>query len=157
MSNLLHLIASLKAVKVTKWATGSEAEDWKDEMEDAEILQGANCVTSRRIKKNWLTGKMVDTGYHAVLLDLDVPHWLIESSTPGHSHLYVDVQVREKDYFELLDALAKCGIIETGYARASKMKGGTFLRLPWVKKEAPAPPTAVTIAPPQSPEKAWDW
>lgn len=141
---LLALLDKLKAVKVTKWATGSESEDWKDEMEDAEILQGANCVTSKRVNR-FFPGH--DTKRHAILLDLDVPAWLIESTTPGHSHLYIDVDVSEPLYFELLDLLAKMRVIEPGYARASKMKGGTFLRLPWVKKEpAPAPVPVVPAA-----------
>ena len=64
-----------------------------------------------------------------------MPAWLIPSSTPGHSHLYVDVSIREDAYFQLLDALANAGVIQRGYADASKRRGGTALRLPWIKKE----------------------
>jgi hypothetical protein len=57
------------------------------------------------------------------------------------------VAVREPAYFRLLDALAECGVIQPGYAEASKRRGGTALRLPWIKKpqeQAPAPKPAPT-------------
>lgn len=73
--------------------------------------------------------------YHAVLLDLDVPAYLVPSSTPGHSHLYVDVLVPKSELIELLEVLAKTGVIEQGYAEASIKRGRTCLRLPWVKKD----------------------
>ena len=86
---------------------------------------------------------------HALLLDLDVPAWLIPSSTEGHSHLYVDVKIPSRHYWPLLDALADAGVIQRGYANSSKHRGGTALRLPWVKKGEPsdiAPTPAVVPA-----------
>lgn len=79
-------------------------------------------------------------GVHAPVLDLDLPAKLVPSSTPGHHHLYIDIEVEQDKYWNLLDALADCGIIERGYANASKRKGGTFVRVPgvikpWVKKK----------------------
>lgn len=72
--------------------------------------------------------------YHKVLLDIDISAKLIPSSTEGHSHLYIDQMIEEETYFKLLDLLADCGIIQSGYAGASKARGHTSLRLPWVKK-----------------------
>lgn len=138
----LNLLSQLTLSKVTNWAKGgSDEEDWtSDEREDATVLDGANAATSKRKPRPFQSGE-----YHAVLLDLDIPAYLIPSSTPGHSHLYIDTAVPGENYFKLLDALADCGIIEQGYAHASKKKGATYLRLPWVKKgdmvEKPIAPT----------------
>lgn len=91
---------------------------------------------------------------HAVLIDIDYPAHLVESSTPGHYHLYLDVPggVKHEDYMELLAMLAKCKIIEQGYADVSIARGHSDLRLPWVSKddqkkhehnfEPPSEPTA---------------
>lgn len=72
------------------------------------------------------------------MVDLDVPATLIPSTTPGHSHLYIDVPVNWSDYQLLLDALALVGAVEPGYVQASKARGFTSLRLPWVKKRKTA-------------------
>jgi hypothetical protein len=76
---------------------------------------------------------------HKVLLDLDVPAKLIPSTTEGHSHLYIDIEVEDDKYIPLLKVLADVGIIEPGYAVASERRGHTSLRLPWVKKEGNSP------------------
>lgn len=73
-------------------------------------------------------------GMHAPALDLDVPHTLIPSSTPGHSHLYIDVPMSWWRYKRLLKALAKAGIIEKGFVKASIARGHTDLRVPWKGK-----------------------
>lgn len=75
---------------------------------------------------------------HKVVLDIDLPCRLIESSTPGHYHLYIDTPVPWIGYRNLLDALAAAGIIQPGYANASRDRGYTRLRLPWIRKR-PAP------------------
>lgn len=124
-NGLLSLIASLPTAKVLKWASNSDAVEM-DERVDATILEGANVVSSKR------SGHF--RNYHAILLDLDVPAWLVPSSSPGHSHLYIDVRAKEEHYFALLEALEKCGVVESGYVTVSKKRGATFLRLPWIKK-----------------------
>lgn len=136
MSNrLLGLIGSLTTMKVIRWAKGSDGASImeEDDREPASILEGANVVMSRR-ESGW--GR--DAKVHAVLLDLDVEHFYVPSSSEGHGHLYVNVFANEADYFELLDLLAKVGVLQKNYVEASKKKGGTFLRLPWVKKEGVA-------------------
>ena len=84
-----------------------------------------------------------DVPVHAVALDLDVPAYLVPSSTPGHSHLYVDVKVPHHRYMALLSALADAGVIEKGYAEVSIRRGHSDLRLPWVEKgdQTPERPT----------------
>jgi len=84
-------------------------------------------------KANLITSKLWN-GKHAPVLDLDVPHTLIPSTTPGHSHLYLDVELSWWRYKRLLKQLSLAGIIEPGYYRASKRRGFTAVRLPWVKK-----------------------
>jgi hypothetical protein len=134
--NLLNLLGNLTSWKVTRWATDSDGlENWEDGREPADIIDGANVVSSLRTDGTGLGMDLTAVNMHAVLLDLDVPAALVPSSREGHSHLYIDVRCYEEDYFNLLDALARCGVIEHGYASASKKKGGTFLRLPWIKKE----------------------
>ena len=78
------------------------------------------------------------TGYHTVMLDIDHPVRLVPSSTEGHYHLYIDHPIKEQVYFDLLRTMALAGVIEWGYYEASRARGGTHLRLPWVKKDLAA-------------------
>lgn len=86
----------------------------------------ANAVSSR------LQGTIGNL--HAPVLDIDYGARLIPSSTPGHSHLYLDVTVTWDEYVEVLEALAKCGLIEEGYKNAAIARGATFVRTPGTKK-----------------------
>lgn len=133
--NVLNLLANLRMFKVTKWDEDSSVTYSREEREPASITD-ANISTSIREDAE---------GHHAVLLDLDVPAYLVPSSTAGHSHLYVDVRVPQDRYFRLLDSLAECGVIQPGYAAASKHRGGTALRLPWVKKPENASATVTEL------------
>lgn len=87
----------------------------------------ANVVTSRVPDSGW-------PGVHRPVLDIDVPAALIPSSTPGHSHLYIDRKLSWPTYVKLLDALGQAGILEAGYVEASRERGHTAVRLPWVRK-----------------------
>ena len=73
-------------------------------------------------------------GYHYPCIDIDIPVRLVPSSTPGHSHLYVDKPITWDTYKNLLVALAEAGIVEGGYLDASVAQGGTTVRMPHVKK-----------------------
>lgn len=113
---------------------GGPAEDrFPAPVEDADV------VSSLRIKQP-LIDDPNGPETHALVLDIDHPAWLVRSSTPGHYHLYVDVPngIGRKNYERVLDALAVAGVIEPGYAGASKARGFTSVRLPWVKKEKTA-------------------
>lgn len=137
--NVLSLLANLRMFKVTTWDEDSNVTYSKEEREPAASIAEANVSTSIR-------EDCEDS--HALLLDLDIPAWLVPSSTEGHSHLYVDAKIPTSAYFALLDALADAGVIQRGYANSSKHRGGTALRLPWVKKpdtaEKPAPASPLT-------------
>ena len=84
---------------------------------------------------------------HVVAIDIDIPAHLVPSSTPGHSHLYIEVKggIPHHRYMALLSALADAGVIERGYADVSIARGHSDLRLPWVRKGQELP--TVEVAP----------
>ena len=72
---------------------------------------------------------------HKVVLDIDMPAVLLESSTPGHHHLYIDHEMTWENYKKLLRVMADVGLLEWGYIGASETRKHTALRLPWVRKD----------------------
>lgn len=86
------------------------------------------------IEEAELIASLQENGKHKPLLDIDFEAVTIESSTPGHCHLYINKELDWKDYKKLLNLLADLGIIEHGYRGASLARGYSALRLPWVKK-----------------------
>lgn len=85
-----------------------------------------------------ITSTSSSAGMHRPILDIDFPSALIPSTTPGHFHLYLDKEMPWDAYEELLQALGKAGILESGYVAASIARDYTSVRLPWIKKKAPA-------------------
>lgn len=71
---------------------------------------------------------------HAPTLDIDHVCHLVESTTPGHYHLYIDVAMSWEKYQNLLRALQEAGIIDFGYAELSIQRGASHLRKPDVPK-----------------------
>lgn len=106
-------------------------EHWDDYGENEEVRPVAASIEDATIITSAIEGREMR---HKILLDLDIPAKLIDSSTPGHHHLYIDHEMAWEDYLELLVALAKAGLVETGYVGASRERGFTALRLPWIKK-----------------------
>ena len=84
---------------------------------------------------------------HAPVIDLDLPCELIPSTTPGHFHLILGRLVPEREYWRLLVALADAGLVEHGYVSASRARGQTAIRLPWVKKKGGGMPVLTEGAP----------
>lgn len=74
-------------------------------------------------------------GWHTPMLDIDLPARLIESSSPGHYHLYIDKPMPWWKYKRLMRALMMAGIIEKNYYKMSVKRKGSHLRPPWVDKE----------------------
>lgn len=91
-------------------------------------------LTDSLAEANLLTSKVAGTEMHKPVLDIDLPAKLLPSSTPGHFHLLIDQEVSWEAYLHLLDALVVAGLIEPGYANASRERGYTAIRLPWVRK-----------------------
>lgn len=85
--------------------------------------QDANVVTS-----------LLSDGLHAPVLDIDFIAQLIESSTAGHFHLYLDKSMTWRKYRRLLKALGRAGILEPGYVRASLRRGHSAVRRPGIHK-----------------------
>jgi hypothetical protein len=91
--------------------------------------EAANLVSSFEIDKFG-----APTGMHLPAIDIDLPVRVVESSTPGHHHLYIDKPVTWDQYRMLLRVLEICGIVEKGYVDVSEKRGATFVRKPGVTK-----------------------
>lgn len=78
--------------------------------------------------------------YHMPVLDLDIEHVYYPSSTPGHAALLLNVQLPDDLHWKLIEVLEECGIIEPGFAEASRQRGYAAVRTPWTKKPKPATP-----------------
>lgn len=94
------------------------------------------CLPTDNVDVAELVSSEVGHGIHMPVLDLDVPHHVVASTTPGHSHLYVDVPMTWQQYKRLLTTLASVGVIEPGYAAISLARGRTEVRVPWLRKQA---------------------
>lgn len=133
---LRHLLSHLTAFRVKVWQGDSDEGMGVDLDREVEAdLSLAQVVSSRRTYP-----ASPNRPFHAVVLDIDHRAWLVPSTNSEHGgHLYIDVACNEAAYFDLLRALAKCGVIEQGYADVSIQRGHTDVRLPWVKKGDPLP------------------
>lgn len=93
-------------------------------------IEDANVITSK-CDSPWGGSD----GIHKVVIDVDgMDVIVLDSSTPGNKHLYIDKSMSWPVYANLLNALEMAGIIQTGYRDASLARGFTALRLPWIKK-----------------------
>jgi hypothetical protein len=95
----------------------TEEEFIRPERQLVNFEQDANLISS--FTKN---------GMHKPTLDIDVPARLVPSKTPGHYHLFFEVEMDFDTYSELLWALAKAGIVEPNYVQASNVAGMSFVR-----------------------------
>lgn len=106
----------------------------------AELSADRNPLADGRVKVEEGEGNLFSSelvgqdGYHVPTLDIDLECELIESTTPGHFHLYIDKPMRWEEYYTLLQTLLDVGIIQKEYFDLSVHRGATFLRKPGVKK-----------------------
>lgn len=92
-------------------------------------------VTSPRDAEQ-ITSRIEGSAYHTIMLDIDrMPVRLIESSTPGNFHLYIDKPVLWSEYKKFIKACADIGIVEQEFYNASLRNEATCLRPPWKEKE----------------------
>lgn len=133
-AGLRQLLSKLHTFKVKNWVSEYGEMGDRDEVSD---LDSADVASSWR-KNPWGLDDDPKRGHHIVAIDLDIPAYCEASSTPGHGHLYIDVDLPWFQYERLLNVLSECGIVEEGYARVSIERGHTDLRLPWVKKQVAA-------------------
>lgn len=68
-------------------------------------------------------------GMHLPTLDIDLPAELRDSSTPGHHHLLLNHPMTWRQYKRLLRALARAGVVEKSWVKASIRSGFTCVRI----------------------------
>lgn len=73
-------------------------------------------------------------GRHTIMVDVDLPARLVETTTPGHHHLYIDLELSWWKYRRLLRALMRAGVVSKGYYKMSLQRKATHLRPPWATK-----------------------
>lgn len=130
-SGLRAFLDRLVTYAVPHFGAGSDSEESMALVEDRTPKPVDESHVASSQTRAWLAKR------HHLLLDVDIPAWLIPSSSYGKSHLYVELPrggAPWEDYKAFLLAAAKIGLIEDGYAKASIRRGHTALRLPWVKK-----------------------
>lgn len=82
---------------------------------------------------NLISSKKLD-GKHVLMLDLDVQHAYLMSSTSGHGHLIIDAELETDQLKEIVDVLAKYGILQKGIKKQLDDRGFLTLRMPGMKK-----------------------
>ena len=158
---LRALLGKLTAYKVTHWGGGSDDPSMMDrvqgDLNDAHVTSSLLKDQDPRVHtladilnegrnpwdENWRLEPL-----HQIVIDVDHPAHLVESSTPGHHHLYVEVGdgIPQSAYFEWLRASEKIGLLEPGYVRACIARGHSDVRLPWITK-ADTPPSEPVALP----------
>ncbi len=81
-----------------------------------------------------LISSITDDGKQMPILDMDFPHRIIPSSTPGHTHLYIDIPMSNWKWFWLMVGLWQAGVIELGFFVWSLRRKGNFVRTPYSRK-----------------------
>jgi hypothetical protein len=74
-------------------------------------------------------------GIHMPTLDIDMECMLVESTTKGHFHLYIEKEMPWDVYRRLLLALAEAEIIQEGFCGLSIARGASYVRKPDVQKK----------------------
>lgn len=129
------------------WVDFNRGGYTEDEERDGRVvldapLEEANVMTSL-VDLQAITGTPIppaskttgqDVVLHRPVIDIDHRVTVVESSTAGHSHLYIDLMLPWADLVKLLEVMAEIGLVEPGYVSASKARGYTAVRLPWVSK-----------------------
>jgi hypothetical protein len=112
---------------------------YKD-LDDADYMAESNFnspgVEVHEDNANVIASATDQPGVHMPVIDFDVPARLVPSSTPGHSHLYIDVPMSFDQMVAVLEALLHDPGIPEGYVKATKARG--LVRKPGVKKAVAA-------------------
>ena len=133
------VITDRKWRKVTDWnMDSSEPTELGQDSPPIADLREANIVTSEANgSPTGLLGALDTRNWHLPTLDIDVPMTVVPSTTHGHYHLYFDVRIEQDNYWRLLDAMAAAGIVQEAWVDASKNRGYSAVRMPWVPKVEP--------------------
>lgn len=127
-ADVLHAIRS----RVTRLVRLGDDDYEADDGEVTQVWQ-ANVVTSA---VSFNPEAPFAEVMHRPTIDIDVPAYVLPSSTLGHSHLYIEHEMTWDQYTELLDVMVKVGLVEEGYMKVSLRRKRTDLRLPWVPKHS---------------------
>lgn len=83
-----------------------------------------------------VVGSQMADGTHMPLFDIDYGATLVPSGTIGHCHLILERPISKRKYTKVLRAMWKAGLIERNFYLGMKVRGQTFLRVPWKPKGA---------------------
>lgn len=81
-----------------------------------------------------VVGSKLADGSHMPLFDIDYGATLVPSGTRGHYHLILERPISRRKYARVLRAMWKAGLIERNSYLGMKVRGQTFLRVPWKPK-----------------------
>ncbi len=111
-----------------RWWYAATLNDLSSVSEDLmEVPDAERCAAN-------LVSSACSDGSHAPVIDLDHRARLVQSTTPGHSHLYIDENVSWRQYRALLTGLYRCGLIDASVYWRSLDREATYVRPPWVQK-----------------------
>lgn len=71
---------------------------------------------------------------HLPVLDFDFPCKLVESSTPGHFHLYINKPMEWNKYRILINCLSTAGLLELEWVRKAWKDQQTLVRTEGARK-----------------------
>ena len=84
-----------------------------------------------------LVSSLTENGLQAPVIDLDLPCRLVESSTKGHYHLYIDKEIHIDQYIKIIDALVEAGIVQEIHGNILKEVRQLYVRAPSAPKRKP--------------------
>lgn len=106
-----------------------------DSSEDSKTIDhGDTPFETTRDNAN-LVSSLCQGGKHKPVIDIDFPVRLVESSTPGHFHFYIDVEMTWDQQCKLMLAMEEAGIVQRGFREFSEKRGMSFVRPEWVRKD----------------------
>jgi hypothetical protein len=77
---------------------------------------------------------LLNDGKAMLEVDIDHDYALVPSSTEGHHHLILDLDMPWNKYKFFLERMWLVGLIEKGFAKASVSRGFSSVRPPWIRK-----------------------
>ena len=98
-----------------------------------EYRQADNRVPVDKSFANLISSR-TENGTQMPIIDMDFPHHIVQSTTEGHSHLYIDVEMSWLRWAFLMWALYNARVIELGHFVWSIRRGQNFVRVPGTQK-----------------------
>lgn len=120
MNHVRHLLGSRRVLR------SIELDGLHDPGHRVGWIREANVITSE---------DRHDPNLRYLTLDLNTPHIFVASSTKGHHHLLFGNPISREGELEILEVLARHGVIQQGYYRSNVIRGWSAIRLPWVTKQ----------------------